>query len=224
MKSHDGAPSTPDAATGSAGGRRKARPWPLVAVLLATLGAGAAAVYFALTGEAPKPYNAAPANFSGVLPSHASPRPLPPIRFADDRGRQLTLADFRGKVVLLNVWATWCPPCRNEMPALDGLQSKVGGPDFEVIAVSIDQGPQGLYLVQEFYLQTGVKSLRIFMDSAGDASRDLEVLGLPTSLLIDRSGREISRVVGPREWDSPEMVAAIRRYLASAARPAAEAS
>ncbi|MBI2313951.1 MAG: TlpA family protein disulfide reductase [Betaproteobacteria bacterium] len=156
-----------------------------------------------------------------LLPFHASPRPLPPIRFTDGRGRTLSLADFRGKTVLLNVWATWCPPCREEMPALDRLKEKLGGTGFEVVAISVDQGQQGLFLVEEFYTQSGIKSLGVHMDSFGEASRDLSVVGLPTTLLIDRSGNEVSRVIGPREWDSPEMVAAIRSRLATTADPAA---
>jgi len=144
---------------------------------------------------------------------YPQPRALPNVRFADGNGRAMTLQDFRGKFVLLNIWATWCPPCRKEMPTLDRLQAKLGGPDFEVVALSIDQGQQSLYLVQEFYLQSGVKSLGIYMDSSGDASRYLEVTGLPTTLLIDREGREIGRKIGPAEWDSPETIKVIQGHL-----------
>lgn len=145
---------------------------------------------------------------------HPQPRALPNVRFADGKGRAVTLQAFRGKFVLLNIWATWCPPCRKEMPALDRLQKQLGGPDFEVVALSIDQGQQSLYLVQEFYLQTGIKSLGIYMDSSGDASRGLGVAGLPTTLLIDREGREIGRKIGPAEWDSPEIITLIPGYIA----------
>ncbi len=145
---------------------------------------------------------------------YPQPRALPNVRFSDVEGRAMTLRDFRSKIILLNVWATWCPPCRKEMPTLDRLQSKIGGPDFEVVALSIDQGPQSLYLVQEFYRQSGVESLGIYMDPSGDASRDLAVAGLPTTLLIDREGREIGRKIGPAEWDSPEIIALIRAYIA----------
>jgi len=148
---------------------------------------------------------------------YPQPRALPNVRFADGSGRAMTLQDFRGKFVLLNIWATWCPPCRQEMPTLDHLQAKLGGPDFEVVAISIDQDPQRLNLVKEFYLQSGVKFLAIYMDSIGDTSSDLEVVGLPTTLLIDREGREIGRKIGPAEWDSPEIIDLIQGYLAPAA-------
>lgn len=146
---------------------------------------------------------------------HPQPRALPHVRFADANGRAMTLQDFRGKFVLLNIWATWCPPCREEMPTLDRLQAKLGGPDFEVVALSIDQGQQSPYLVQAFYLQSGVKSLATYVDSSGGASRDLGVAGLPTTLLIDQQGRELGRKIGPAEWDSPEVIDLIRGYLAA---------
>lgn len=156
---------------------------------------------------------------TSVFNVHPQPRVLPTIRFADEKERAMTLQDFRGKFVLLNIWATWCPPCRREMPTLDRLQARLGGPDFEVVALSIDQGQQGLYLVQEFYLQSGVKSLGIYMDSSGNASGDLEIVGLPTTLLIDREGREIGRKIGPAEWDSQDIVKLISGYVAPPASP-----
>lgn len=144
---------------------------------------------------------------------YSQPRALPNVEFTDGKGRAVTLQDFRGRFVLLNIWATWCPPCREEMPALDRLQQQLGGPDFEVVALSIDQGQQSLYFVQEFYVQSAVKSLGVYMDTSGNASRDLAIAGLPTTLLIDREGQEIGRKIGPAEWDSPEVVALIRGYL-----------
>lgn len=145
----------------------------------------------------------------GFLP-YDKPRPLPEFRFTDGDGRVLTLADFRGKVVLLNVWATWCPPCREEMPTLDRLQAKLGGPDFEVIVLSIDQ--EGVPVVKDFYQELGVKALRIYVEPSGNPPPELNVLGLPTTLLIDQQGREIGWKAGPAEWDSPEVEALIRWY------------
>jgi thiol-disulfide isomerase/thioredoxin len=142
---------------------------------------------------------------------HAAPRPLPEIRFEDGEGKAMSLADFRGSVVLLNIWATWCAPCRREMPTLDRLQATLGGPDFQVVALSIDR--QGLPAVQEFYDELGLETLAIYIDESGEAQRALSVLGLPTTLLLDREGSEIGRLLGPAEWDSPEMVAFFRDYL-----------
>ncbi|WP_137390409.1 TlpA family protein disulfide reductase [Rhodoligotrophos defluvii] len=139
------------------------------------------------------------------------PRPLPAVDFIDGDGRTMTLADFRGKVVLLNIWATWCVPCREEMPTLDRLQAELGGPEFQVVALSIDRA--GLDIVRAFYDETGIKHLAMYLDSSGKASRELGTVGLPTTLLVDREGRELGRLVGPAEWDSPEVVAFIRGHL-----------
>ena len=139
------------------------------------------------------------------------PRPLPELRFVDGEGRPLTLADFRGKVILLNLWATWCIPCIAEMPTLDRLQAKLGGPDFQVIVLAIDIG--GLPLVEKFYRALKLKALGIYVDKTARARVALGVAGIPTTLLIDRQGREIGRLAGPAEWDNPEAIKAIRRYL-----------
>jgi thiol-disulfide isomerase/thioredoxin len=136
---------------------------------------------------------------------------LPDVRFVDGDGRNRALADFRGKAVLLNVWATWCVPCRKEMPTLDRLQSALGGAYFQVVALSIDR--QGLDVVRKFYGEIGVKHLDMHVDSSGKAARELGTVGLPTTLLVDRAGREIGRLVGPAEWDTPEMIAFIRRRI-----------
>lgn len=147
---------------------------------------------------------------------YAQPRALPLIRFSDGNGRTRSLADFRGKVVLLNIWATWCVPCRKEMPTLDRLQAKLGGPGFEVVALAIDD--DGLPAVQEFYMQTGIKRLRVYLDKRGEALSNLGVTGIPTTLLIDREGREVGRKLGPAEWDSPAAVKLIRGYLGAPAQ------
>jgi thiol-disulfide isomerase/thioredoxin len=139
------------------------------------------------------------------------PRPLPDVSFVDGTGRAMTLADFQGKVVLLNIWATWCVPCREEMPTLDRLQAELSGPDFQVVPLSIDRA--GLDVVRKFYDEIGVEHLAIYVDSSGKASRELGAVGLPTTLLVDREGRELGRLVGPAEWDSPEVVAFIRGQL-----------
>lgn len=143
----------------------------------------------------------------------ASPRPVPQLQFTDEAGRAWSLADFRGRVILLNIWATWCPPCRKEMPSLDRLQARLGGPDFEVVALSIDQGDDALFLVQEFFLEIGIKHLRIFLDRTGGAASTVGSLGLPVTLLVDRGGMEVGRLVGPAEWDSAEAVALVQKYL-----------
>lgn len=179
----------------------------------------------AATGEANRARTAAsPAGSPAVMALHDAPRPVPELRFEDGDGRPLALAEFRGKVVLLNIWATWCGPCRAEMPTLDRLQATLGGPDFEVVALSIDRA--GVDAVDRFYAQIGVKHLGRYIDVTAKTGRDLGAYGLPTTLLVDREGREIARHVGPAEWDTPSMTTFFREQLAretGAARPAATA-
>lgn len=139
------------------------------------------------------------------------PEPVAEIAFEDGAGQARHLADFRGKVVLLNVWATWCVSCRKEMPALDRLQSSLGGSDFEVVPVSIDRG--GLQAIRKFYNEIGIRDLAMYVDSSGRVLRQERAFGLPTTLLIDRGGREIGRVVGPAEWNAPETVASVKCFV-----------
>jgi thiol-disulfide isomerase/thioredoxin len=143
---------------------------------------------------------------------HDEAKPVAAIKLDDAQGRSRNLADFKGKVVLLNIWATWCGPCRKEMPALDRLQAELGGPDFEVVALSIDRG--GMDAVRKFFADIGIHNLAMYLDSSGQALRQLGAVGLPTTLLLERDGREIGRLIGPAEWDSPEMIEFVRCVIA----------
>ena len=142
---------------------------------------------------------------------HEPPRTIPRIEFKDIDGEILTLADFRGRVVLLNLWATWCAPCRREMPTLDRLQGALGGPEFEVVALSLDKTDQKK--VSDFLRDIGTSHLAYYQDRTFKAARTLRTVGLPTTLLIDRDGKEIGRLLGPAEWDSPEAFELIEKYL-----------
>ncbi|TKB27830.1 MAG: TlpA family protein disulfide reductase, partial [Mesorhizobium sp.] len=129
---------------------------------------------------------------------HEAPVPIPEISFEDGNGKPKTLADFHGKVVLLNIWATWCAPCRKEMPTLDRLQAKLGGPDFEVVALSMDRaGPE---IVKKFFAEIGIKHLALNIDASGKAMFAIGSVGLPATLLINSDGKEIGRLIGPAEW------------------------
>lgn len=139
------------------------------------------------------------------------PRPVPDIWFQDDQGHGFTLADLRGRVVLLNVWATWCVPCRQEMPTLDRLEARLGGDDFVVVALSIDR--KGVDAVRDFYREIGVQKLVIYLDPSATGSRGLAIEGVPTTLVIDRQGREVARKMGAPEWDGPQMVSLIQRTI-----------
>lgn len=140
-----------------------------------------------------------------------TPRDLPAITFQDEAGKTLSLTDFRGKVVLLNIWATWCPPCREEMPSLDRLNDKRGGENFEVVALSIDRDTG---LIKPFYEKFGIQTLRGYFDPSAQIPNTLRAPGVPTTLLIDQEGREIGRAMGPAAWDSAQVEALIDAALA----------
>lgn len=150
---------------------------------------------------------AIPAKFS-VL---ESPQSLPEISFQDELGKPLTLPQFQGKVVLLNIWATWCAPCRAEMPTLDRLQKRLGSENFTVVALSIDFN--GVKAIRDFYSEIGIKNLTIYIDESGRTLDKLHIRGVPATLLIDRHGREVGRMLGPAEWDSPEFLIFLDRYI-----------
>jgi thiol-disulfide isomerase/thioredoxin len=139
------------------------------------------------------------------------PKAVAAINFDDGQGHARSLADFKGKVVLLNIWATWCIPCRKEMPALDRLQASLGGPDFEVVPISIDRG--GRDTVAKFYAETGIRNLTMHVDASGQAVRTLDAVGLPTTLVLNRAGYEIDRIIGPLEWDTPEIAEFLRHIV-----------
>jgi len=136
--------------------------------------------------------------------------PLAEITFDDVEGQARKLADFKGKILLVNIWATWCGPCRTEMPALDRLQARLGGPDFEVIPVSIDRGMEA---IRKFYGDIGIRNLAMYIESSSQVLRRTRALGLPTTLLIDRDGQEIGRVIGPAEWDAPEIIQFLSSFI-----------
>ena len=146
----------------------------------------------------------------------SEPKPAPELSFQDAQGKELSLADFRGQVVVLNLWATWCAPCRREMPSLDRLQAEHGGDRLHVVALSIDRG--GLEQIEAFYDEVGIQHLAIYRDPKAATSRTLGAFGLPTTVVFDRDGREVGRVLGPDEWDSDEAVAILRALMGPSSR------
>ncbi len=138
------------------------------------------------------------------------PAQIADFAFEDASGNKRSLANFRGRYVLLNVWATWCVPCREEMPALARLQQKLGGPEFEVVALSVDSG--GADAVKRFFTELAVDTLKVYVDRSLQANAALSLVGIPTTVLIDPRGREVGRVVGPADWDSAGVLDAIRRF------------
>jgi thiol-disulfide isomerase/thioredoxin len=142
-----------------------------------------------------------------------APEPLPEVSFVNASGETMTLASFKGRVVLLNLWATWCAPCRKEMPGLDTLQRELGSKDFEVVALSVDRA--GAAASQKFLDQIKAQSLKLYVDSSARAGTILRVPGLPSTLLLDREGREIGRLVGPAHWESEEGRRLVRAALSA---------
>lgn len=202
--------------------------WPVyLAAAVLALGAGFGAVYVntALQGNGgvPAPQTAERpgtgasqgplAGFAkGELASfvaRAEPQEVPALSFKDGSGAMRSLQDWKGKVVLLNLWATWCAPCRREMPSLDRLQAKLGGDAFEVVAVSIDKvGDPAAFLERN-----GITSLKLYHDETTKVGTAVKAFGMPTTLLIGKDGRELGRLTGPAEWDSPEALELLNAAL-----------
>jgi thiol-disulfide isomerase/thioredoxin len=133
---------------------------------------------------------------------------VPDVAFKDAQGHDKTLADWRGRTVLLNLWATWCVPCRREMPALDALQAKLGSDRFDVVAVNIDtRDPQKPL---KFFKKENITHLAFYADDSAHVYEDLKAagkaFGMPTTLIVDRSGCEIGNMAGPAEWASADGV------------------
>jgi thiol-disulfide isomerase/thioredoxin len=142
----------------------------------------------------------------------SEPKPAPELTFLDAQGNEVSLADFRGKVVILNLWATWCAPCRREMPSLDRLQAAHGDDGLQVLPLSLDRGE--IDKIETFYDEVGLPNLGIYHDPQAAAGRAFGAYGLPTTIVIDREGREIGRLLGPAEWDSEEALALVQAVLA----------
>jgi thiol-disulfide isomerase/thioredoxin len=141
---------------------------------------------------------------------HAEPQAVPDIAFNDADGRQVRLSDWRGQLVLLNIWATWCAPCKAELPSLDRLQAKLGGKGFTVLALSTDRG--GPKAPAQFFAREGITHLKVFNDNTGEAAIRMKEPGLPLSIVLNEEGQEIARLFGPMEWDSPEMIAQLEAW------------
>src|SRR5471032_75479 len=136
------------------------------------------------------------------------PKPVPEFAFADGDDKPLKLADYKGKVVLVNFWATWCVPCVKEMPSLDRLQAEMGKDRFLVLPLSLDGTSKPK--VAPFYKDKNLASLGIYFDKGKKVQQALDVSVLPTSILIDGQGREIGRMVGEADWDKPEAIALMK--------------
>ena len=142
---------------------------------------------------------------------HDAARSVPAFKFVDAAGNQLSTGDFRGKFIALHFWATWCMPCRAEMPTLDALQELLGGEDFTFVPLSVDR--KGVKLVQQYYVDHNLTNAPLYMDERMDAAQALSVNGIPSTILLNRAGQEIARILGDRDWSTPDATALMRRLI-----------
>ena len=142
---------------------------------------------------------------------HAEAQDVPEFSFGADGDGEKSISQWKGKVVLLNLWATWCAPCRKEMPDLDKLKADLGGADFDVVAISIGRG--GFDKPREFLKEIKVGHLKLYNESSGRLGPKLKAFGMPTTLLIDRNGKEIGRLIGPAEWASEDAVTLLKAAI-----------
>jgi peroxiredoxin len=138
-------------------------------------------------------------------------QPAPEFSLADLKGNAVRLANLKGRVVFINVWATWCEPCRQEMPAMQALYTALAGPDFEMLAVSSDQSERS---VVERFVQTHRLSFPVLPDPELQVAGRYRVTGYPETFVIDRNGKVVAHEIGPRHWDAPDSIAAFRTLIA----------
>jgi len=182
-------------------------------LISAFLVAGLLAAALWLSGGATSARAAEPPRAGGMeqFTLNTPPLPVPETPFFDASGKARTLAEFKGRVVLVNFWATWCAPCVHEMPSLDRLQADLGGKDFTVLAINEDRS--GAKVATPFLEKHGWKNLTVNVDKQMALSRAFGVRGMPSTFLIDRDSRIVGAFVGPAEWDAAEAKALIRHYL-----------
>lgn len=145
------------------------------------------------------------------LAFHAEPKDMARVGFLDVNGNKTNLDVYKGKVVLLNIWATWCPPCRAEMPSIDALQAELGGDDFAVVTIAMGRNP--VEAIKKFFADTNIKHLPILRDPKQKFSRANGIFGLPTTIILNTEGQEIARMPGDADWHSKEAVTLLKALL-----------
>jgi thiol-disulfide isomerase/thioredoxin len=145
------------------------------------------------------------------LVAHSSPREVTDFAFSDGSMRDLTLAHFRGTPILVNVWATWCPPCKEEMASLNHLSLLFANKNIKIVPISIDVS--GALTVRSFYERLGLNNLSIYVDPSKNVMDALRITSIPTTILIGRDGREIGRTIGPAQWDASASVTRITEIV-----------
>ncbi len=197
--------------------RRRVIPVLLVGLLAAAIGAAALLPgQESGRGQREGSDTAAPDEIRRLLPAglrhlviHDSAKPVPAHVLTDGAGDGTDLDALAGRLRVVNFWASWCTPCRKEMPALDRLEAELGGDRFAVVAVSLDR--EGAGKARGFYEEAGIQHLAIWVDPGQKFAAAAGVLGLPATLVVDRTGSEIARLTGPAEWDTPEVIEFFRQ-------------
>jgi thiol-disulfide isomerase/thioredoxin len=187
----------------------------LVAVLYAGFALGANPVLAG--GYDPDALKATRSGEMRKLAVLATPNDMNPTRFVTVDGTELDFTAFRGKTVLLNFWATWCAPCRIEMPTLDALQADLGGEDFEVVIIATGRNP--IPAIKSFFKETGIENLTIYRDPGQALARNMGVFGLPTTMILDTEGREVARMRGDADWFSEDAVRVLKAVIAQHSDP-----
>ena len=143
---------------------------------------------------------------------HKEPKKIEDFKFQDAFGKTRAFSDWKGKVVLVNLWATWCAPCREEMPSLDNLKKHFSNSPFDVVTISMDRG--GLGKPRKFFDEERIKYLDLYIDKTTKLMFKMRAVGLPATILLDAEGREIGRLAGPAQWDSDRAIEIVQKALA----------
>jgi len=183
----------------------------MAAVAASLLGSG---ILFNLPSYASVDTKKCPAKLKGIpnLVIHDQPIPVSDLPFFGAGGKEISLKDYRGRGVLLNFWATWCPPCVREMPQLNNLKAILKNQGIDVLTVSIDR--EGEKIIREFLFINNLNNLEVLHDRKGKLLRASKIIGLPGTLLISPEGKEMGRVLGAAEWDEPTIVNYLKKCLA----------
>lgn len=194
------------------------------AVLYAALalGANASGGLPALAGPAPDAGQLAALREGDMkkLEVHAEPKAVPDIAFKDADGKEHRISDYRGKYLVVNFWATWCAPCRKEMPTLDRLQAEMGGDDLQVLPIATIRNT--LPAVKRFFAEDGIKALPILIDPQAELAHRMGVMGLPVTVIVNPEGQEIGRLIGEADWSGDDARAVLGALIGARPAPAAD--
>ena len=145
-----------------------------------------------------------------ILPDE--PKPAPAVSFVDASGATKSLSDYKGKVTAVHFWATWCAPCRSELPTVNAMAESLAGNNIAILPLSVDRdGPE---VVSTFYQENDIDALPLFVDDGLKAFRAFKLAGIPATVFVDEDGNEIARVLGDRDWSKPEVTELVRKLVA----------